>query len=179
MNEAQAVKAQDDWPEEFQQFFNWWHSLEQHGQLVPAASDFDSLLPEALRPMSVLMKREKGGDFYICEIGAALNATSVEDLRGSKYLSLFPKDEAEALGSILVSICGHPCGGDSLRKVRTSAGDQILVRDLILPMCGVGGIIRYACAHIQILDKYHIDGEGSRSTHFEAIQYIDIGEGTP
>jgi len=165
------------WSKEFGQFFEWWQTLKRYGHLVPRIRDFDENIPKNLAPAAFLLKRERGGEFRLSEIGEELRANSLKDLRGSHYLSLFSRDQAEEMGEHLFEICGQPCGSDSIRTVCQENGDLVIIRHLLLPMVGEGGVLKFVCGYAKVLDRKLQGNQLLRSNRFEHIAYLDISAG--
>ena len=168
-----------DWPDEFFVFLTWWQSLERRGHMAPSARRFEDDLPASVAISMFLLKRQRGGDFYICEIGDHLNADSLVDLRGSNYLSLFPGEQGAEMGAHLAQICGTPCGGDSIRTINQGNGRAVQVRHLLLPMTGENGIICYVSGCAVVLDRSGTLDRLPRGSRFDHITYVDIGAGVP
>ncbi|PCI59800.1 MAG: hypothetical protein COB37_10925 [Kordiimonadales bacterium] len=167
------------WPEEFFQFLDWWKGLSQRGNIVPSAAEFERSFPDNLKSGAVLLKRRKGGGLHICALGDDIKKMSPLLLVGVDYMSLFPIEQAVAIGEHLVSICGHPCGGDSLRTVQQANGDAYVLHHLFLPMADDQGIISNVVGYVKTESVTETKIKESRSSQFDLVSFVDIGSGIP
>ena len=156
----------------------WWRLPRQDG--VPLREDFDPTAIARILPVVSLI--EWTGDIWRVRLaGTEIERRWGRALTGIDYREILAASTVAATLHEFETVCDHPCGSWSLRRLELSSGQQMTAEALRLPLRASDGRVRLILGCSGELSGLLLSGPDRprEIVDIEAHQFFDIGGGMP